>query len=91
MKMKNKYAFVGAAVVSAFIGLTPLLASAGEVNVYSYRKPKLIDPMFEVFTGMSSANLAALTDWVSPAFWMSDNLPISTVKTRSAGLLAPSL
>ena len=50
MKMKNKYAFVGAAVVSAFIGLTPLLASAGEVNVYSYRKPKLIDPMFEVFT-----------------------------------------
>jgi len=25
-------------------------AHAGEVNVYSYRKPQLIDPMFEVFT-----------------------------------------
>ena len=50
MKMKNSYAMVGATVVSAFIGLTSLLASAGEVNVYSYRKPKLIDPIFEVFT-----------------------------------------
>ena len=48
--MKSKFAVAAAAVVSAFIGLTPLLASAGEVNVYSYRKPKLIDPMFEVFT-----------------------------------------
>ena len=50
MKMKSKFSVFGAVVVSAFIGLTPLLASAGEVNVYSYRKPKLIDPMFEVFT-----------------------------------------
>ena len=50
MKIKVRLSFIGAAMVSAFVGLTPLFASAGEVNVYSYRKPKLIDPMFEVFT-----------------------------------------
>ena len=49
MKMKNRYALFGAAVVSAFIGVAAVVASAGEVNVYSYRKPKLI----EVWTWMS--------------------------------------
>ena len=34
--------------MSGFAGLAT--AQADEVNVYSYRKPKLIDPMFEVFT-----------------------------------------
>ena len=34
--------------MSGFAGLAT--ARADEVNVYSYRKPKLIDPMFEVFT-----------------------------------------
>ena len=29
---------------------TPLLANANEVNVYSYRQPFLIKPMFDVFT-----------------------------------------
>ena len=33
----------------ALIGL-PCLAKAAEVNVYSYRQPQLIKPMFDVFT-----------------------------------------
>ena len=38
--------------VSLIIGLTGTvsMSQAGEVNVYSYRKPQLIDPMFAEFT-----------------------------------------
>ena len=50
MKRKVRFPWIGALMISGSIGLTPLFASAGEVNVYSYRKPKLIDPMFEAFT-----------------------------------------
>ena len=40
-------------LLACVISLAPWPAPAsesGEVNVYSYRKPQLIDPMFEVFT-----------------------------------------
>ena len=39
-------------LIAITLGLSVLAGtvSAGEVNVYSYRKPKLIDPMFAVFT-----------------------------------------
>ncbi len=50
MKVNQSYSLLGAIVISGVMGLTPLLASADEVNVYSYRKPKLIDPMFAEFT-----------------------------------------
>lgn len=50
MKRKVRFPWIGTLMVAGSIGLTPLFASAGEVNVYSYRKPKLIDPMFEAFT-----------------------------------------
>ena len=41
-----------ALVVSTVIGLASTVSGshAEEVNVYSYRKPKLIDPMFAEFT-----------------------------------------
>jgi iron(III) transport system substrate-binding protein len=50
MKLKYGYSLLGAIVISGVMGLTPLLVSADEVNVYSYRKPNLIDPMFAEFT-----------------------------------------
>ena len=39
-------------LIAMAVGLSLLAGtvSAGDVNVYSYRKPKLIDPMFAVFT-----------------------------------------
>ena len=39
-------------LIAMAVGLSVLAGtvSAGDVNVYSYRKPKLIDPMFAVFT-----------------------------------------
>ena len=75
--MKSKFSVFGAALVSAFIGLTPLLASAGEVNVYSYRKPKLIDPMFEVFTEQTGIQ-------VNSVFAKKGMLSASKVKGRIA-------
>lgn len=51
MKFTKGYSLLGAIVTAGMMVLTPLLANAGgEVNVYSYRKPKLIDPMFAEFT-----------------------------------------
>ena len=41
------------ALVVLATSLSPVMmqaAESNEVNVYSYRKPQLIDPMFEVFT-----------------------------------------
>ena len=41
------------ALVVLAMSLSPVMmqaSEASEVNVYSYRKPQLIDPMFEVFT-----------------------------------------
>jgi len=44
---------LAAALVALATSLSPVMmqaSEANEVNVYSYRKPQLIDPMFEVFT-----------------------------------------
>jgi iron(III) transport system substrate-binding protein len=49
--MKVVCAFAhGAAVVSAIVAASPALAQSGEVNVYTYRESKLIQPLFEAFT-----------------------------------------
>ena len=48
--MKYSYSILRSLIISNLLVATPLLASAAEVNVYSYRKPKLIDPMFAEFT-----------------------------------------
>jgi len=47
------FRFPAAALVALATTLPPVMmqaSEANEVNVYSYRKPQLIDPMFEVFT-----------------------------------------
>ncbi len=36
--------------LAAIIGLAPAALSAGEVNVYSYRQPELVKPLFAAFT-----------------------------------------
>ncbi len=46
--MKSKYLVIASAL---FIGLVEAVYAAEEVNVYSYRNPELIQPMFDRFTG----------------------------------------
>jgi len=41
---------LGLAAIAAVAGLTGRAQAAGVVNVYSYRQPALIDPLFEAFT-----------------------------------------
>jgi iron(III) transport system substrate-binding protein len=47
MKRRNVFSLVAITLGLSVLATT---VSAGDVNVYSYRKPKLIDPMFAVFT-----------------------------------------
>ena len=49
--MKIACAFArGAAVASAIVATGPALAQSGDVNVYTYRESKLIQPLFDAFT-----------------------------------------
>jgi iron(III) transport system substrate-binding protein len=49
--MKIVCAFAcGAAVASAIVAAGPALAQSGDVNVYTYRESKLIQPLFDAFT-----------------------------------------
>lgn len=41
----------------ACLGMLPQAHASGEVNVYSYRKPELIQPMFETFTRESGVRV----------------------------------
>jgi iron(III) transport system substrate-binding protein len=46
--MKSKFVLVAGALVALLIGSSRVMAA--EVNVYSYRQPYLIDPLFDAFT-----------------------------------------
>ncbi|MBM3559154.1 MAG: extracellular solute-binding protein [Alphaproteobacteria bacterium] len=48
-RLTGRLLFAAAAVTAGLTGATPALA-ADEVNVYSYRQPALIDPLFAAFT-----------------------------------------
>ena len=50
--MKTIHAFACTAVAASAIiaGAGPVLAQSGEVNVYTYRESKLIQPLFDAFT-----------------------------------------
>ncbi len=49
--MKTICAFArGAAVASTIVAAGPALAQSGDVNVYTYRESKLIQPLFDAFT-----------------------------------------
>ena len=48
-RLTGRHLFAVAAVAVGVSGTVPALA-AGEVNVYSYRQPALIDPLFAAFT-----------------------------------------
>ena len=39
-----------AVLVSALSGFSPAAQAQGEVNIYSYREPQLIDPLLKAFT-----------------------------------------
>ncbi len=49
-----------AVLVSALSGFSPAAQAQGEVNIYSYREPQLIDPLLKAFTDKTGikANLA---------------------------------
>ncbi len=46
----TRRSILGFAATAALAGLTSRAQAAGVVNVYSYRQPTLIDPLFEAFT-----------------------------------------
>ncbi|MGE0253702.1 MAG: Fe(3+) ABC transporter substrate-binding protein [Alphaproteobacteria bacterium] len=48
-RLSGTYLFAAAVLAAGVAGAAPALA-AGEVNVYSYRQPALIDPLFAAFT-----------------------------------------
>src|SRR5688572_25872521 len=47
--MKSLHA-ISLAVIGAVAAATPALAQSGEVNIYTYRETKLIQPLFDAFT-----------------------------------------
>jgi len=49
----SRRSVLGFAATAAFAGLTSHAQAAGVVNVYSYRQPTLIDPLFEAFTKLT--------------------------------------
>ena len=85
------------------VGLSVLAGtvSAGDVNVYSYRKPKLIDPMFDVFTqktGIKVNSVYAKKGMLEKLKVAGANTPADAVLTvdigrlnelKKAGLLQP--
>ena len=48
--MLNIKSFAAAAVISILTFSAAAASTGGEVNVYSYRQPFLIKPMFDAFT-----------------------------------------
>ena len=45
-----RFGVAGLLMLGGFAGLAPTVKAAEEVNVYSYRQPFLIQPMFDAFT-----------------------------------------
>src|SRR5436190_11017109 len=55
----------GAVVVNAIIGAGSAFAQSGDVNVYTYRESKLIQPLFDAFsrdTGIKVNVISASSD-----------------------------
>ena len=79
-------------LTAAMLGLSVLAGtvSAGDVNVYSYRKPKLIDPMFAVFTqktGIKVNSVYAKKGMLERLQQESKNSPADLVFTVDIGRL----
>ncbi|MCY4196772.1 MAG: Fe(3+) ABC transporter substrate-binding protein [Rhodobacteraceae bacterium] len=49
--------FIPTVVALAIAITTPLAASSNEVNVYSYRQPELVQPLFDAFTEATGINV----------------------------------
>src|ERR1700752_5075548 len=50
MKAIQAFACTAVAASAIIAGAGPVLAQSGEVNVYTYRESKLIQPLFDAFT-----------------------------------------
>jgi len=58
--VSSRIRFAAAAVALAGSALTPALAAADEVNVYTTREPGLIQPLFEAFTAETGIEVNVL-------------------------------
>jgi len=78
------------AAIAMSAALQPALAASGVVNVYSYRQPVLIDPLFEAFrnkTGITVKYVFAKKGLIERLAQEGRNSPADLVLTADAGRL----
>jgi iron(III) transport system substrate-binding protein len=87
--MKSKFVLVAGALVALLIGSS--MAMAAEVNVYSYRQPYLIDPLFDAFTkatGIKVNTVYAQSGLIERLKNEGANSPADLLLTADIGLLS---
>jgi iron(III) transport system substrate-binding protein len=87
--MKSQFVLVAGAVVALLIGSS--MAMAAEVNVYSYRQPYLIDPLFDAFTkatGIKVNTVYAQSGLIERLKNEGANSPADLLLTADIGLLS---
>jgi iron(III) transport system substrate-binding protein len=87
--MKSKFVLVAGALVVLLIGSS--MAMAAEVNVYSYRQPFLIDPLFDAFTkatGIKVNTVYAKSGLIERLKNEGANSPTDLLLTADIGLLS---
>ena len=88
--VKSCLCAIAIATVLLSAAVQPALAASGEVNVYSYRQPVLIDPLFEAFykkTGISVKYVFAKKGLIERLAQEGRNSPADIVLTADAGRL----
>jgi len=87
--MKSKFVLVVGALVALLIGSSMVMAA--EVNVYSYRQPYLIDPLFDAFTkatGIQVNTVYAQSGLIERLKNEGANSPADLLLTADIGLLS---
>jgi iron(III) transport system substrate-binding protein len=87
--MKSKLVFVAGALVVLLIGSS--MAMAAEINVYSYRQPFLINPLFDAFTketGIKVNTVYAKSGLIERLKNEGANSPADLLLTADIGLLS---
>ena len=89
--MKYAVKFASAVLCATLIGSTGALAQSGEVNVYSYREPGLIQPLLDIFsaeTGIKANVLFAGDGLLERVAAEGELSPVDVVLTVDVGNLA---
>lgn len=87
-----KYCFcaIASTVIAMSVALSPAQAASDTVNVFSYRQPVLIDPLFEAFrkkTGISVKYVFAKKGLIERLAQEGRNSPADVILTADAGRL----